>query len=90
MSYFRGLFLITDQGGVSGKMKFLNRHGTKIFYLIFYLYSENKGADQLRGNREADLRLCFRIIQKTGFHMTGRNYSRKYCNCLVHTVRLNR
>ena len=23
--------------------------------------SENKGADQLRGYREADLRLCFRI-----------------------------
>ena len=27
----------------------------------YYLSSENKGADQLRGNREADLRLCFRI-----------------------------
>ena len=26
-----------------------------------YPYSENKGADQLRGYREADLRLCFRI-----------------------------
>ena len=28
---------------------------------LYYLYSENKGADQLRGYREADLRLCFRI-----------------------------
>ena len=27
---------------------------------LYYLYSENKGADQLRGYREADLRLCFR------------------------------
>ena len=27
----------------------------------YYLSSENKGADQLRGYREADLRLCFRI-----------------------------
>ena len=27
----------------------------------YYLCSENKGADQLRGYREADLRLCFRI-----------------------------
>ena len=26
---------------------------------------ENKGADQLRGNREADLRLCFRYAEST-------------------------
>ena len=26
---------------------------------LYYLYSENKGADQLCGYREADLRLCF-------------------------------
>ena len=26
---------------------------------LYYPYSENKGADQLRGYREADLRLCF-------------------------------
>ena len=29
--------------------------------------SENKGADQLRGYREADLRLCFRICKKLVF-----------------------
>ena len=28
---------------------------------LYYLCSENKGADQLRGYREAELRLCFRI-----------------------------
>ena len=28
-----------------------------------YLCSENKGAVQLRGYREADLRLCFRICK---------------------------
>ena len=28
---------------------------------LFYLCSENKGADQLCGYREADLRLCFCI-----------------------------
>ena len=28
---------------------------------LYYPYGENKCADQLRGNREADLRLCFRI-----------------------------
>ena len=26
---------------------------------------ENKGADQLRGNREADQRLCFRYLDRT-------------------------
>ena len=30
---------------------------------LYYLYSENKGADQLRGYRKADLRLCFRICK---------------------------
>ena len=30
---------------------------------LYYLCSENKGADQLRGDREADLRLCFRICK---------------------------
>ena len=32
-----------------------------------YLCSENKGADQLRGYREADLRLCFRICKEPVF-----------------------
>ena len=30
---------------------------------LFYPSSENKGADQLRGYREADLGLCFRICR---------------------------
>ena len=30
---------------------------------LYYLCSENKGADQLRVYREADLRLCFRICK---------------------------
>ena len=34
---------------------------------MFYPCSENKGADQLRGLREADLRLCFRICKKPVF-----------------------
>ena len=34
---------------------------------LYYLCSENKGADQLRGYREADLRLCFRICKKQVF-----------------------
>ena len=34
---------------------------------LYYPYSENKGADQLRGHREADLHLCFRICKKQVF-----------------------
>ena len=38
---------------------------------FYYLCSENKGADQLRGYREADLRLCFRICKKPVFSGRG-------------------
>ena len=34
---------------------------------LYYLCSENKGADQLRGYREADLRLGFRICKMLVF-----------------------
>ena len=44
---------------------------------MYYPSSENKGADQLRGYREADLRLCFLpckllVFSRTGSNMTGR------------------
>ena len=32
---------------------------------LYYMCSENKGADQLRGYREADQRLCFRYTYST-------------------------
>ena len=35
---------------------------------MYYPSSGNKGADQLRGYREADLRLCFRICRLFFFH----------------------
>ena len=38
---------------------------------LYYLCSENKGADQLRGYREADLCLCFRICKKPVFSRCG-------------------
>ena len=34
---------------------------------LYYPYSENKGADQLRSYCAADLRLCFRICKKPVF-----------------------
>ena len=38
---------------------------------MYYPCSENKDADQLRGYREADLRLCFRIGRLLVFSRTG-------------------
>ena len=35
---------------------------------LYYLCSENKGADQLRSYCAADLRLCFRICKKRFSH----------------------
>ena len=35
--------------------------------------AKNKGADQLRGYREADLRLCFRICKNLVFSRRGSN-----------------
>ena len=34
---------------------------------LYYLCGENKGVDQLRGCRTADLRLCFHICKISGF-----------------------
>ena len=62
------VFGVSDQGLYSHK-RWLNRReisdlGSR---RIVYRCSENKGADQLRGNREADLGLCFRIHKKPVF-----------------------
>ena len=38
---------------------------------LYYPCSENKGADQLHGYHEADLRLCFRICKKPVFSRRG-------------------
>ena len=54
---------------------------------LYYPCSENKGADQLRGNREADLRLCFLHMQKAGFLTTRLKYASpvllSICNTLT-------
>ena len=38
---------------------------------LYYPCSENKGADQLRGYHEADLRLCFRICKIRFSHVAA-------------------
>ena len=45
---------------------------------MHYPCSENKGADQLRGFREADLRLCFLICKKPVFSRRGPNREEPY------------
>ena len=40
---------------------------------LYYPSSENKGADQFRGYREGDLRLCFRICKNPVFSRRGSN-----------------
>ena len=44
---------------------------------LYYPSSENKGADQLRGYREADLRLCFRQGRLLVFPCGGSYYHYK-------------
>ena len=43
----------------------------KVVEGLYYPCSENKGTDKLRGYREADLRLCFRICKKPVFLQRG-------------------
>ena len=45
--------------------------------MLYYPGSENKGADQLRGYREADLRLCFRICKKPVLSRRGSYKSKR-------------
>ena len=42
---------------------FERRHEKTVFFS--FCICENKDADQLRGNREADQRLCFRYMDST-------------------------
>ena len=43
---------------------------------LYYPCSENKGADQLRGYREAYLRLCFRLCRLLVFPRGGSNIAK--------------
>ena len=54
---------------------------------LYHPCSENEGADQLRGyNREADLRLCFRICKKPVFSQHG-SYNSTVISIIFHTDR---
>ena len=57
----------TNQAMQSQKMAIGLKFRIKKVEGLDYLCSENEGADQLRGYREADLRLCFRICKMLVF-----------------------
>ena len=46
---------------------------TKEVEALYYLCSENKGADQMCGYRADDLQLCFCICKKKVFSLCGLN-----------------
>ena len=48
---------------------------------MYYPCNENKGADQLRGYREADLRLCFHLCKLLVFSRGGSNVVHLYLLC---------
>ena len=54
---------------------------------LYYPCSENKGADQLRGYRKADLRLRFRLCKKPVFSRRG-SYSLWYSDFVILTAKL--
>ena len=53
---------------------------------LYYPCSENKGADQLRGYREADPRLFFRICKKPVVSLRGSYKSIPYCFVLFQII----
>ena len=55
---------------------------------MYYPCSENKGADQLRGYREADLRLCFRLCRLLVFPCGG-SFVTASCIVIVNIVLKN-
>ena len=71
------IFRVTDKGNTNRAVQ-PQKMMTRSFKFriwkeegLYYLCSESKGADQLRGSREADLRLCFRICKKPVFIQFG-------------------
>ena len=60
---------------------------SKVEEELYYPSSENKGADQLRGYREADLRLCVRLCRLLFFPWGGSFLNLQYIhNTLFYSI----
>ena len=53
---------------------------------MYYPCSENKGADQFHSNREADLRLCFRICKNPVFSRHSTYVKSRFIHDTVHPL----
>ena len=53
---------------------------------LYYLYSENKGADQLRIYCAADLRLCFRICKNHLYPYGARYEKTGFLHDILHVL----
>ena len=58
------IYLIAYLRGTKAKLKAIY-HMSRVVRKPAFCICENKDADQLRGNRKADQRLCFRYIDST-------------------------
>ena len=56
---------------------------------MYYLCSENKGADQLRGYCPADLRPCFRLCKKRFSHGVAHSIYFCWCECFIAVIELD-
>ena len=67
------VFGVSDQVRVVQPQKMARglKFRIKVVERLYYPYSKNKGADQLRSYCTADLRLCFRICKKLIFSQGG-------------------
>ena len=61
----------TNRAAQSQKQARSLKFQIKVEEELYYPSSENKGADQLRGYREADLRLCFHLCRLLVFSRGG-------------------
>ena len=68
----------TNQPVHSQKQASSLKFGVKVEEILYYICSENKGADQLYSYCTADLRLCFLLSTLLAFSYSG-SFKRMFC-----------
>ena len=59
------IFYLFSDSSIAARKWILNMNMSRVVRKPAFCIYENKDADQLRGNHEADQRLCFRYIDRT-------------------------